>query len=188
MARQKAMFALARMNLNTSMALSMRARCVEWTRSVPVLSGQATSLPLQQGSTDQVSLLDSHQAQKSWVSFKDRIGAQGRCLELDEFGVDLTRKVRLVLDQSGDEGQLREVSPKRVMDSMAALRGIAGMKFCDAGKLLIPSPSEVRLVYSDPSILIASTSLISQPQLEKTATAWIRSTAELTDEGWDQKL
>ena len=28
------MFALARMNLNTSMALSMRARCVEWTRSV----------------------------------------------------------------------------------------------------------------------------------------------------------
>ena len=90
MARQKALFSLARMNVNTSMALSMRARCVEWTRSVPV-PGQATSLSLQQGSTDQVSLL-------------------------------------------------------------------------------------------------ACTSLISQPQLEKTATAWVRSTSELTSEGWGQKL
>ena len=142
MARQKARFSLARMNRNTSMALSMRARCDEWTRSVPV-SGQASSLPLQQGSTDQVSLLVS---QKSWVSFKDKIGAQGRCLELDEFGDDLTRKVRLVLDQqSGEEGQLREVSSKCGMESMAALRRMAGMKSFDKGKLVITSPSEVRL-------------------------------------------
>ena len=142
MARQKARFSLARMNRNTSMALSMRARCDEWTCSVPV-SGQASSLPLQQGSTDQVSLLVS---QNSWVSFKDKIGAQGRCLELDEFGDDLTRKVRLVLDQqSGEEGQLREVSSKCGMDSMAALRGIASMKSFDKGKLVITSPSEVRL-------------------------------------------
>ena len=185
MARQKALFSLARINLNTSMALSMRARCVEWTRSVPV-SGQASSLSLQQGSTDQVSLLVPHQVQKSWVSFKDKNGAQGRCLELDEFGEG---QVRLVLgQQSGEEGQWREVSSKCVMDSMAALRGRAGMKFCDEGKLLLTSPSAFRLVCTDPSILVACTSLISQPQLEKTATAWDRSTAELTDEGWGQKL
>ena len=185
MARLKALFSLARRNVNTSMALSMRARCVEWTRSVPV-PGQATSLSLQQGSTDQVSLLVSHQVQKILVSFKDKIRAQGRCLELDEFGDDLTRKVRLVLDQqSGEEG---EVSSKWGMDSTAALRGIAGMKFCDKGKLVITSPFVVRLVCTGPSILIACTSLISQPQLEKTATAWVRSPSELTGEGWGQKL
>ena len=145
MARLKTLFSLVRLNRNTSMTLSMRARCDEWTRSVPV-SGQATSLPLQQGNTDQVSLLVSHQVQKSWVSFKDKTGAQGRCLELDEFGDDLTRKGRLVLDQqSGEEGQLREVSSKCGMESMAALRRMAGMKSFDKGKLVITSPSEVRL-------------------------------------------
>ena len=90
--------------------------------------------------------------------------------------------------QSGEEGQLREVSSKCGMESMAALRRMAGMKSFDKGKLVITSPSEVRLECTDPRILIACTSLISQPQLEKTATAWIRSTAELTDEGWGQKL
>jgi len=185
MARQKALLLLAKMN--PSMALSMRARCVEWCR----MPGLAMLLSLQH-STDLVSwlsglLLGTDQGQRSWVSFWVRSGAKRKCPALAELRADLARRVSLVLDQCGEEG--RELPAKCVRESLAllrlftALRGIAGMKFSDEEvKLLVslitrrppPSPQGVRLVSTGLSILIACNSLISQPQLEKTATAWIR--------------
>jgi len=185
MARQKALLLLAKMN--PSMALSMRARCVEWCR----MPGLAVLLSLQH-SSDLVTwlsglLLGTDQGCRAWLSFWVRSGAKRKCPALAELRADLARRVSQVLEQCGEEG--RDLPAKCVRESLAllrlftALRGIAGMKFSeDEVKLLVslitrrppPSVQGGRLVSTGLSILIACNSLIAQPQLERSATAWIR--------------
>jgi len=185
LARQRALLLLAKMN--PSQALCMRARCVEWCR----MPGLAVLLSLHH-STDLVTwlsglLLGTDQSTRAWLSFWVRSGAKRKCPALTELRTYLTEKVSGVLQQCTEDG--RDLPAKCVRESLAllrlftALRGIAGMKFSEEEiKLLVnlitrrppPSPQGVRLVSTGLSILIACNSLIGQPQLEKSATAWIR--------------
>ena len=101
MARQKALLLLA--NMNPSMALFMRARCVEWCR----MPGLAVLLSLQH-SSDLVTwlsglLLGMDQGQRSWLSFWVRSGAKRKCPALAELRADLARRISLVLDQCGED-------------------------------------------------------------------------------------
>jgi len=184
-ARQRALLLLAEMN--PSMALSMRSKCVEWCR----MPGLAVLLSLYH-STDVVTwlsglLLGTDQSHRSWVSFWVRSGAKRKCPALAELREHLSRKVSQILSLCEEEG--RDLPSNCVRESLAllrlftALRGIAGMKFSEEEvKILVnlitrrppPSPQGVRLVSTGLSILIACNSLIAQPQLEKSATAWIR--------------
>eukprot|EP00092_Neocalanus_flemingeri_P019401 GFUD01021015.1.p1 GENE.GFUD01021015.1~~GFUD01021015.1.p1 ORF type:complete len:1102 (+),score=357.95 GFUD01021015.1:297-3602(+) len=191
LARQRALLLLAKMN--PSMALSMRARCVDWCR----MPGLAVLLSLQQSHSTPAQadlvcwlsglLLGTDQGQRSWISFWVRSGAKRKCPALAALRAELARQVSVVLEQCGEEG--RDLPANCVRKGLAllrlftALRGIAGMKFTEEEvKLLVSlitrrppaSPQGGRFVSTGLSILIACNSLIAQPGLEKAATAWIR--------------
>eukprot|EP00088_Acartia_fossae_P070615 TRINITY_DN951_c0_g1_i4.p1 TRINITY_DN951_c0_g1~~TRINITY_DN951_c0_g1_i4.p1 ORF type:complete len:1177 (+),score=271.60 TRINITY_DN951_c0_g1_i4:42-3572(+) len=187
-ARQDALLLLARMC--PAQALGIRARCVDQG----VMPGLAILLSLEHAKTEDSDLVEfitglllgGTNQNKSWISQYLRSSQKRSSAPLDLLRHELTQHVAHIINECPERslpGHL-VLESTNLLKLFSALRGIAGLKFCDDEVNLLvelitrhppPTPAGVKLVSLGLCMLIAFNSLVSTPGLEKQALDWIRT-------------